>query len=219
MNNKFDDFSKKLTASIGSTKSLIVHTILFIGIFSLRFFGVPVSDILLILTTLVSLEAIYLSIFIQITVNRQAKELEEVSEDIEEIQKDVEEIQEDVEEVSEDIDEIQKDVEEIQENVEEVSEDIDEIQKDVEEIQEDVEEVSEDIDEIQKDVEDISEEEEAEENEEKLEAQMEAERFKHLEETLQALLLEVSKLKSNKKTPVKGNLKTKSKASKTNKRK
>ena len=65
----------------------------------MRFFNVSASDILLILTTIVSLEAIYLSIFIQITVNRQSAELEEVSEDIEEIQEDVEEIQEDVEEI------------------------------------------------------------------------------------------------------------------------
>ena len=188
MNNKLDDFSKNLTTKIGSTKSLILHTIFFVGIFSLRFFGVPAEDILLILTTIVSLEAIYLSIFIQISVNKQGRELEEVSEDIEEIQKDVEEIQEDVEEVSEDIDEIQKDVEEIQEDVEEVSEDIDEIQKDVEE---------------------ISEEDEAEENEEKLEAQIEADKFSHIEQTLQSLLNEVSKLKSNKKTPIKQKSKTK----------
>ncbi|OGI63521.1 hypothetical protein A2818_02685 [Candidatus Nomurabacteria bacterium RIFCSPHIGHO2_01_FULL_40_12] len=99
MNKKFEDLSKKLTSSIGSAKSIIIHTIFFIGIFSLRFFNVSASDILLILTTIVSLEAIYLSIFIQITVNRQSAELEEVSEDIEEIQEDVEEIQEDVEEI------------------------------------------------------------------------------------------------------------------------
>ena len=196
MNNQFDNFSKKLTASIGSTKSLVIHTILFVGIFGLRFLGVSASDILLILTTLVSLEAIYLAIFIQITVNRQGRELEEVSEDIEEIQKDVEEIQEDVEEVSVDIDEIQKDVEEIQEDVEEVSEDIDEIQKDVEE---------------------ISEEEEAEEREEALEAQVEADKFKHIEDALQSLLIEVSKLKSNKKTPAKTGIKTKSKTHKKTK--
>jgi uncharacterized protein YoxC len=80
----------------------------------LRFFGFSSADVLLILTTIVSLEAIYLSIFIQITVNRQARELEEVSEDIEEIQEDVDEIQEDVEEIQENVDEIQEDVEEIQ---------------------------------------------------------------------------------------------------------
>ncbi|HEV7702251.1 MAG TPA: hypothetical protein VGO63_02295 [Candidatus Paceibacterota bacterium] len=159
MNNKFEDFSKKLTASIGSTTSLVIHTIFFVVIFGLRFFGVSASDILLILTTLVSLEAIYLSIFIQISVNRQGQELEEVSEDIEEIQKDVEEIQEDVEEISEDVDEIQKDVDEIQEDVEEISE---------------------------------------EDEQERKEEHVEADKFKHIEDTLQSLLEKISELKSNK---------------------
>lgn len=101
MQKKFEDLSRKVTRWIGSPESIIVHTIFFIVIFSLRFFDFSSTDILLILTTLVSLEAIYLSIFIQMTVNRHAEELEEVSEDIEEIQKDVDEIQEDVEEIQE----------------------------------------------------------------------------------------------------------------------
>jgi low affinity Fe/Cu permease len=104
---KFENFSRKLTRWIGSPQSLIVHTIFFVGIFSLHFFDFSSSDILLILTTLVSLEAIYLSIFIQMTVNRHGEELEEVSEDIEEIQEDVEEIQENVDEIQEDVEEIQ----------------------------------------------------------------------------------------------------------------
>jgi peptidoglycan hydrolase CwlO-like protein len=111
MQKKFEEFSKKL---IGSPESFICHTIFFIGIFSLYFFDFSSSDILLILTTLVSLEAIYLSIFIQMTVNRQSIELEEVSEDIEEIQEDVDEIQKDVDEIQEDVEEIHDDVEEIQ---------------------------------------------------------------------------------------------------------
>ncbi len=119
INKKFEDFSKKLAASIGSVTSLVLHSIFFAGIFCLRFFNVEMSDILLILTTLVSLEAIYLAIFIQITVNRQGEELEEVSEDIDEIQKDVDEIQRDVEEISEDVEEIQEDVDEISEDEEE----------------------------------------------------------------------------------------------------
>lgn len=103
MQKKFEDFSKRLTRWIGSPQSIIIHTIFFIGIFGLRFFGVAASDLLLVLTTIVSLEAIYLSIFIQMTVNRHSEELEEVSEDIEEIQENVEEIQEDVDEIQEDI--------------------------------------------------------------------------------------------------------------------
>ncbi|MFZ2150164.1 MAG: hypothetical protein WAV15_03320 [Minisyncoccia bacterium] len=105
MRKKFENFSKKLTRWIGSPQSIIVHTVFFIGMFSLRLFGTSSSDVLLILTTVVSLEAIYLSIFIQMTVNQHAEELEEVSEDIEEIQKDVDEIQEDVEDIQEGIQE------------------------------------------------------------------------------------------------------------------
>lgn len=103
------NISHKITNWIGSTQSLILHSLFFIFIFGLAFFDrFSIDDVLLILTTAVSLEAIYLAIFIQITINEQAQSLEEVSDDIDELQKDVEEI-------SEDVDEIQKDVEEISE--------------------------------------------------------------------------------------------------------
>lgn len=92
-----------MTRWIGSSQSILLHTIFFVGMFGLRLFDVSSSDVLLILTTVVSLEAIYLSIFIQMTVNQHAAELEEVSEDIEEIQKDVDEIQKDVDEIQEEI--------------------------------------------------------------------------------------------------------------------
>jgi low affinity Fe/Cu permease len=113
MEKKFDNISKKITRWIGSVQSIIVHTIFFVVIFGLHFFDVSSSDILLLLTTVVSLEAIYLSIFIQMTVNKHTEELEEVSEDVDEIQKDVDEIQEDVDEIQKDVDEIQEDVEDI----------------------------------------------------------------------------------------------------------
>ena len=83
------------TRFIGSTESLLIHTILFIGSFVLYFFGVPFEEILLVVTTIVSLEAIYLSIFIQMSVNRQIRKLHAVARDVDEIAEDVEEIQED----------------------------------------------------------------------------------------------------------------------------
>lgn len=79
------------------------------------FVGVPWNDILLVLTTIVSLEAIYLAIFIQISVNRNTQSLLEVEEDIDEIQEDIDEIQEDVDEIQEDVGEIQEEVDEIAE--------------------------------------------------------------------------------------------------------
>ncbi len=119
---KIENVAIRATRWIGSTNSLIVHTVLFTSSFLLYFFGVPIDRILLVVVTLVSFEAIYLSIFIQMTVNRQAFQLNEVSVDIDEIQKDVDEIQEDIGEIEKDVDEIQKDVEEIQEDVEDISE-------------------------------------------------------------------------------------------------
>ena len=107
---------------IGSIQSLFVHTLLFIGTFVLAILGVPLATVLLVLTTVVSLEAIYLAIFIQMSVNRNSAQLREVEKDIDEIQEDVEEIQEDVEEISEDVEEIQEDVEEISEDIEEIQE-------------------------------------------------------------------------------------------------
>lgn len=112
MRKKFENFSKKLTRWIGSPSSIVVHTIFFIAMFCLRLLNVSSSDVLLILTTVVSLEAIYLSIFIQMTVNQHAEELEEVSEDIEEIQEDVGEIQKDVDEIQEDVEDIQEEIQE-----------------------------------------------------------------------------------------------------------
>ena len=98
---KIDKASDNLVKWIGSPSSLVVHTIFFIVMLSLAFSNVSFDKVMLVLTTIVSLEAIYLSIFIQMTVNRHADELEEVSDDIEEIQKDVDEIQGDVEGIEE----------------------------------------------------------------------------------------------------------------------
>lgn len=112
MRKKVENASKKMTQWIGSPTSIIIHTIFFIGIFSLHFFGTSFSEILLILTTIVSLEAIYLAIFIQMTVNQHSIDLEEVSEDIEEIQEDMEEIEKDIDEIQEDVEEINEEEEE-----------------------------------------------------------------------------------------------------------
>jgi len=102
--NNLELIAEKLTALVGTPISILIHTFLFIGIFSLKFFGVKIDQILLILTTAVSLEAIYLSIFIQMTVNKTTKSLAGVEKDIDEIQEDVEDIQEDVDDLSEDED-------------------------------------------------------------------------------------------------------------------
>jgi uncharacterized protein YoxC len=101
--------SQKMTNAIGTTDSLVVHTVLFVGIFTLGFLGVSVDQILLVLTTIVSLEAIYLAIFIQMTVNRTTASLASVEEDIDDIQEDVDDIQEDVDSLESNIKEISDD--------------------------------------------------------------------------------------------------------------
>jgi uncharacterized membrane protein len=116
-------FVSRITAWVGSVQSLAIHTCIFILIFILGAAGFASWEfLLLVLTTVVSLEAIYLAIFIQYTVNRQAESLKEVEEDIDEIQEDVEELSEDMDEIQEDIEEISEDIDEIQEDVEEMTE-------------------------------------------------------------------------------------------------
>lgn len=87
---------------IGSFTSLIIHTILFVSCFVIGLIWDNWEAVLLVLTTLVSLEAIYLSIFIQMSINRNTESLQGVEKDIDEIREDVEEIAEDVEEMQED---------------------------------------------------------------------------------------------------------------------
>ncbi|MEK7195978.1 MAG: hypothetical protein AAB659_01940 [Patescibacteria group bacterium] len=91
-----------VTKWVGSPTSILIHSFIFVGAFWLALSGLVALDrMLLVLTTIVSLEAIYLSLLIQMTINYTTQSIEEVAEDIEEIQEDVDELQEDVEEMSE----------------------------------------------------------------------------------------------------------------------
>ncbi len=117
----FQRLALRFTKWVGSPVSIIVHTIFFILCFVLVLFGIDLDKILLILTTAVSLEAIYLAIFIQMAINNQTQSIQEVEKDIDEIQEDVDEIQGDIDEIQVDVDEIQEDVDEIQEDVEDVA--------------------------------------------------------------------------------------------------
>ena len=108
----------KLITSIGSVSSLIVHTILFVLAWVFTDF--------LFLTTVVSLEAIYLSILIQLSVNLQSKKIQSIQEDVEGIQEDVEEIQEDVEEINEEEDDDEDD-----ESIKEIKSTLDKLLKEV----------------------------------------------------------------------------------------
>lgn len=129
--SKIERFALAFTRWIGSPGSILLHTILFSGTIALLIADIfSFNTVILIFNTAVSLEAIYLALFIQMTVNHTTAVVHEVGEDIDEIQEDIGEIQEDVGEITEDVGELQ--------------EDVDEIQKDVDELQEDVEEINED---------------------------------------------------------------------------
>ena len=114
----------KIPDFIGTPISLVIHTFIFGLFFAVpHITNIPADSVNIFFTTLLSLEAIYLAIFIQISVNRSNTNLTQ--------------IQEDVEEINENVDDIQEDIDEIQEDVEEINENVDDIQEDVEEIQED----------------------------------------------------------------------------------
>ncbi len=163
------------TSYVGSMYSIYIHTFLFSLFLTLPFFtDISFDFVLLILTTIVSLEAIYLALFIQISVNKQSKDIEEIQEDVEDISEDIEEISEDVEELSEDVEEVSKDVEEISEDVEEIQEDLEEAEK-----EEELEEKQEEI-------------EEARENKRKEDQKI---RLEKIENALETLLKEISNFK------------------------
>ena len=140
-----------ITRAVGSPRSIIIHTVLFAASFGAAFSGyISFDRMLLILTTIVSLEAIYLAIFIQMTINYQGQDIAEVQEDIDEIQENVEDISEDIDELQEDVEEISEDVEEMTEEgmTEEVAEErrkteqratLEEIQSDLRKLLEDIE--------------------------------------------------------------------------------
>lgn len=124
---KLESLATRATRSLGSIESLGVHTLLFLTCFISVLFGASFDRVLLVLTTVLSLEAIYLAIFIQMSVNQNTLQLREVEREIEEISEDLEEISEDLEEISEDIEGIEKDIDAIQEDVEEITEDLEEM--------------------------------------------------------------------------------------------
>lgn len=126
-----------ITRWIGSPSSLIIHTLLFVAAFlAVDLNVISWNEMLLFVTTVVSLEAIYLSIFIQMTINYTTQELQGVGQDIDEIQKDIDELQEDVEDIeeSDDADEKRKaeqlrTLSTIQSDLRKLMNDIDRLQK------------------------------------------------------------------------------------------
>ena len=67
-----DRFAEKLTWWLGTIPAILIHTFLFGFILCNSYFGQSISDRLLVLTTIVSIEAIYQSLFIQMTINKNS---------------------------------------------------------------------------------------------------------------------------------------------------
>ena len=88
-------FTDRITTWVGSTTSIVLHTFFFLFSFLVHWlFQVDMSFILLILTTAVSLEAIYLALFIQRSVNNQLVRINEVNESLDDVEEDLEESEE-----------------------------------------------------------------------------------------------------------------------------
>lgn len=117
--NLFDKLSDKATEWIGSTESIIFHTIFFIVMFSLYFLNIDFNVIMLLLTTVVSLEAIYLSIFIQRAVNKQRLQLADVEESLEDVEETLGDVEETIEDVEESIEEDDREDEEVDKVIQE----------------------------------------------------------------------------------------------------
>jgi len=106
---------------IGSEISLICHSVFFAVAFALPILNLVSWNLtLLVVTTIVSLEAIYLAIFIQMTVNRHSESLKEVEHDLEEIEEDIDEMHEDEERDTAALESITTDVHKILTDLEEL---------------------------------------------------------------------------------------------------
>ena len=146
MNNLIDGFIKW----VGSLASLIIHTILFLACILSGVIGGHWDLVLLVLTTVVSLEAIYLSILIQMSINRNTESLQAVEKDIDEIQEDVEDIAEDVEDIAEDVEDIAEDVEELNEEDEQEETQEEHDRRLLRDIQENMLKITEDLEQLKK---------------------------------------------------------------------
>lgn len=99
----------RLIAWVGTGQSLIIHTFLFVFAFVAHWiFGWTFDIILLVLTTIVSLEAIYLAIFIQRSVNQQATRLDDVEESLDDVEESLDDVEENLDDVEESIDAVEE---------------------------------------------------------------------------------------------------------------
>ena len=122
-----EKFAQKVTHWLGTPASLAFHTVFFFGMLLWCILDKKDRETLLLIFTLaVSLEAIYQMIFLQMTANKQGKELTEVKSTVAEVHESVETVQEAVETVQETVGEVQETMTEVQETVVDIHEDVSE---------------------------------------------------------------------------------------------
>ncbi len=104
--NKVLDWLIKIPENIGTPVSLLLHSVVFLAFLSLPYLGLGLQSeqVNIFFTTLLSLEAIYLAIFIQMSVNRSNQTIQNLSEDIDDLSEDLDEIGEDIVDIQGDID-------------------------------------------------------------------------------------------------------------------
>ena len=127
--NFIDSLTDRLMRAVGTTASLLLHTLIFLFFLSSHwFFGLDFDTILLVLTTVVSLEAIYLAIFIQRSVNQQSLRLNEVEEALDDVEESIDEVEETLDDVEEALDEAEEDIADIaKDTVKQMEEPLDEV--------------------------------------------------------------------------------------------
>ena len=113
-----NDIRDSLVAWVGTTNSLIAHTAIFaLSFLSHWLFGISMDSVLLILTTVVSLEAIYLAIFIQRSVNQQATRLDEVEESLDDVEEALDDVEESLDDVEESLDDVEESIDDVEESL------------------------------------------------------------------------------------------------------
>lgn len=92
--NPLTRFILKIPEYLGTPISLFLHAIGFIVVYVLIFIGLDAEQVQLALTTVISIEAIFLSLLIQMTMNQHHRRLKDVEEDIDDILEDTEQLTE-----------------------------------------------------------------------------------------------------------------------------
>lgn len=127
----FVAFIVDIPIKLGTIQSVVIHSIIFASFYCSAWIFPSQSDhIISLFTNLLSIEAIYLSVFIQLSVNRNNEHVEQIKEDVSELNENIDDIAEDMSELNENVDDIAEDVSEINENIDDIAEDVEELNED-----------------------------------------------------------------------------------------